>query len=267
MKNQITKLEDKFSELEKQQAEIEEEKIKEPLEEPIEKPITFEEFIQKKEEELVLRPPPSEPTPTPSSFNRRTTNVFIVIIAVLITVSFCVYIYIQSLNNGETVDAASISNTQQQLLIDKTQAITPTLDYSIQDPPPGGIIPAGTSFSRAGIFVVMNKDVHIRSGWIEFTVDVFNERDENYTLSFKRTDFSLTDNLGTEYERYFQGISGPPESFMQGTINGGNHQKIYVYKNHGIGFEAPINPSATKLIFSIKEIAGIKNLNWEYDLR
>ena len=141
-----------------------------------------------------------------------------------------------------------------------------------QDPPPGSTISAGSSYSYRGIAVSTHPEVRVYGDRVQVRLIVRNNRDQPYILRFTGNIFHLRDDTGKRYPLKFWSSSLEREQ-QQESLNPNDEHIIefdfsgYVGATNLGYFQGPIPVNAQYLVFTVDELAGMTNLNWQYNLQ
>ena len=150
--------------------------------------------------------------------------------------------------------------------------VTPTPSAEEQNPPAGSIIPAGQAYTKGDIAIRLLKKIGFYEGGLGFSFEIENAGTEQYIIRWKNSALHLRDDLGREYAQSSEEreIYNKVKAF---TLNPGETVKLeaagsyYDDSAYTFGyFQQTLSYDAKYLLITIDQIAGMSNLNWQYDL-
>lgn len=144
-----------------------------------------------------------------------------------------------------------------------------------QSPPPGEIVPAGQTISKAGMSVTMEKDIKVDGDLFGFSFTIKNSRADDYVIRYRSSQFKVVDDLDGQYALCACGYSQESLDVVKQFLIGSKQDFVigptrYVWS--GVTdtsvafFQGGVNPDATFLIVTIDKLAGMEDLKWRYDL-
>ncbi len=147
---------------------------------------------------------------------------------------------------------------------------------SAQDPSPGSNIPAGRGYTKGGVTITLVRGLTVNQYGFSPSLSIKNDSGQQIAVSWKNSLVHIQDDKGSIYRQLNESESQWDQNKLF-TVSSGEVYRINDLNstcsvNHWnfpicfSFFRGGIDPSASFLIVTIDQMAGMTNLTWRYDL-
>jgi DNA-binding CsgD family transcriptional regulator len=147
--------------------------------------------------------------------------------------------------------------------------ITPSPNNAVQNPLPGSMIAAGQSYEYSGLSIYSSSQPNVSSDQILVQVYVRNNRPQSYVLRYTMDQFHLKDDAGKQYPLFIP--NADPNKLHETNNTTIEHNQVVQFsfgRSFGsVDFVGPIAVNARYLVLTIDQVAGMTNLNWQYNIQ
>ncbi len=149
--------------------------------------------------------------------------------------------------------------------------ITTTATADEQDPPPGSILDLGKGFTKRGIEVTVRPPIEFGANEFKFNILIKNNSSDQILVRWKNSSIHAKDDTGKIYHQNNENQSFWSETKQFAIPSGGKQEIVWCCSPAAPDrldfFVGRIEPSVMSLIITIDELVGMRNMNWQYDIK